>query len=135
MTTEWMDKPDGDGWFDVCSNDGIPKHAIAVRGGRCAYFKIDGKPITSSDWDVSILVAEGKKFRRMELPVPPPYVAPKPPVVQQYTAKFNGDGKHRFLTRVGTKFVATYPDGKVSNWDEWSFRERNYYDIKEIEAT
>ncbi len=130
MTTEWIDKPDGDGlwWWDV--NGNIELHAIHD-GTR--------RTIMHGDGDVCFGTAHKSpftlgKWKRAEITKPDRYVAPKPPKVEQYTAKFEGHAP-RFITKIVDQYVATNHDGTVTNWGSWGYAKTSYTDIKPIEAS
>ena len=137
MTTEWMDKPDGDGWFDVASDGYRNAHAIVVRGESCAYIKIDGQPhFPGGIYKICELIMEGKKFRRINLQELPPYVPPKPPKVTQYTAQYKFGGQSRFITKIGEEYRPYDTNGSpVGTWCNWSLCSEYYTDIKPIEAS
>lgn len=132
MTT-WMDKPDGDGlWWRCCGGE----VTLCVVRNNCYSFVIfnDGTAcICGSAWGIC---EEQAKWLRCELTKPEPYVAPKPPVVKQYTAK-NSDGSPIWITKVGAAFIAQ--NQKIESFRQYGawveIARIGYTDIKPLEDT
>lgn len=136
MTTEWMDKPDGDGLWWYTGATGHTTLWIVIGGLWQVVQKTGGHFVHDSGTPTGIS-ATGK-WQRCAITKPAPYVAPQPPKVEQYTAKVKDLGTLRFITKVADAFVVTDLDGKRSTDAAWLSRkelDRYYTDIKPIEAS
>lgn len=120
----WLDKPDGDGLWWYCNATGEVSlwlavgHNFTLVKAKCGRFVHDLSPQRFSGTG---------KFHRCELTPPEPYVAPKPPKVEMYTAKFRQDGSLRFLVKVGGSFIATTEHGEVCGGRYWGGSDMELY--------
>lgn len=134
----WRDEPDGDGIWNMQRVSDGANFVSFVQGSHVAHLLLPSGNATSIVW-LSLdqgLIKGAWKFCRCEIVSPEPYVAPKPPHVQQYTAQCKKNGEFRFLTRLGSRFVSTDEDGddRGGFWLRWDDRESLYADIQEIKS-